>query len=128
MADADRLHALALKLRAIPTLGPKIAAAAAPGVLAAAKVTANAGTTPEGTPWPEKKGGGRALPHAADALSVRVDGDHIVLSLTGPAVYHQKGGRVPERRILPDGGAGIPPHIRKPIADAARAVLSEALP
>lgn len=116
---AADLASLAARLRALPSIGPQIAKAAAADVLAEAQATAAAGTTPTGEAWAPRKDGARALPKAATALSVRVDGDVIVLVLDGVYVYQQK-----KRPILPTFGLGVPPKIAAAIRDASRAVLT----
>lgn len=118
-ADSGALTRLAARLRAVPALGPAIAAAAAPAVLVAARATAAAGMTPDGKAWaPRKADGGRALADASSALDVRTEGDVIVLELTGVYVYHQA-----TRRILPSSGLAVPPALLDAIRTAARALL-----
>lgn len=112
--DGDAaLAAFIDRVRRLGKLPAEAAKLAAPLVLEEAKRTAAAGTTPDGEAWaPLKKGGGRALENAADALSVSTVGTVVVLTLTGPEVVHNYGNkRVPQRRILPAGGAGIPKNI-----------------
>lgn len=117
---AADLTALAARLRAIPLLGAVIAKEAAPRVLAIAQSTAQAGTTPDGVAWaPRKQDGKPALPKAASALSVRTEGDVVVLVLSGVYVYQQK-----KRAILPGFGLGVPSKIADAIRDVARAVLA----
>jgi len=126
-ADAE-LRALIARLRSIGAGAPAaIAAEAAPGVEAAAKATAAAGTDPEGRTWSPRKDGAPALAKAASAITATARGAIIELVLTGAYVYHHLGKGAPERRILPDGGAGIPENIAAPIRDAARRVLERAL-
>jgi hypothetical protein len=120
--DGDAaLAAFIDRVRGLRTLGADAAKLAAPYVLEAARETAAAGTTPSGEAWAPKKSGGRALVNAADALSVENVGSVVVLKLTGPEVVHNYGNkRVPQRRILPAGGAGIPPNIAKALERAAK--------
>lgn len=121
--SVEQLTTLASRLRAIPSLGATIAREAAPDVLAAAKSTADAGTTPEGKAWaPRKKDGGRALAHAADAITVRAVGDVIEIVLSGVNVYQQA-----KRRILPERGKTLPSQIVNAILSKARAVIVRSL-
>src|SRR5215467_12250020 len=77
---------------------PLLAARAAPFVDEALKKTAAAGTTPDGVPWKEKKGGGRALANAAAAISTRPIGGVIQVQLSGVEVLHHFGtAKVPRR-------------------------------
>jgi hypothetical protein len=116
----EQLSALAARLRAIPTLGPEIARAAAPGVLEAVQKTAAEGTTPDGNAWaPRKKDGARALVNAAAALSVRVVGDVVIVVLSGVNVFQQK-----RRNILPTYVKDIPKPLLDAIRTAAVAVLA----
>lgn len=131
MSTADEsLTEMIRKLRALGAhLPAEVARRAAPLVLAEVQRTARAGTTPDGKPWPEKKGGGRALVHAADHLSVKANGSTIILTLTGKAeVVHNAGDkRNPKRQILPDAGAAMPPAIIEACKRAAREAWTEAM-
>jgi hypothetical protein len=120
--DGDAaLAAFIDRVRALGKLPETAAKVAAPLVLEAAKETAAAGTDPDGTAWAPRKDGGRALVNAAEALSVETVGTVVVLRLTGPEVIHNYGNtRVPRRRILPDGGAGIPANITKALIKGAQ--------
>jgi hypothetical protein len=122
-ASLDSLDAMIAKIKRLGTLPDVVAKRAAPRVLAAIRKTANAGTTPDGKPWPPKKDGGRALEHAADHLSASADGSVITVTLTGKAeVVHNYGDhRNPKRQILPDAGAGLP----KIVEDATRLAAAE---
>lgn len=92
--------------------GEDLARACVPYVDEAVKATAEAGTTPDGTPWEPRKDGGRALANAAAALSTRAVGDVVQVTLRAPEAIHNFGtGHVPRRQILPDGGAGIPQNV-----------------
>lgn len=117
------LDAMIAKLRKIEGLPGDAAREIAPLLLEAVKKTANAGTTPDGRPWaPRKKDGARALVNAADHLSFRVLGKAIAqLVLTGPDVIHNRGTTtIPQRRILPDAGAGLPKLVVDAAAEGAR--------
>ena len=67
--------------------------------------TAAAGTSPDGTPWPSTKAGARALPNAADKVSVVVVGSRIVMRVQGHEARHNygqsRGGVV--RRVIFSG-------------------------
>lgn len=121
MSGTDQLTALAARLRAIPTLGPEIAKAVAPDLLALNKADAAAGTTPGGAPWALTQKGTRALPHAADGLSTRVIGDVVYLVISGFNVFHNK-----TRRILPYRGVDLPPAYRAAVVSAAKRVVGGA--
>ena len=122
-ADLGPLDALAANLRRLDAAGVAIATEAMPAVLAEAKRTAAAGTTPDGTPWPPKVDGERALPNASGSISATVSGASravLTLILTGPYVFHHtskaKGRR---RQILPDPADGLPPRMRQALEAAA---------
>lgn len=87
---------------------PQMVNAAAPAVgemlLAEFQRTANAGTTPEGEPWPPTKAGGKPLKNAAGALQLSVQGNVVIIKLTDHHVFHQFGAGVRARRMLPSGG------------------------
>lgn len=87
---------------------PEMVNAAAPAVgemlLAEFQRTANAGTTPEGEPWPPTKKGNKPLAGAAAALQLVVSGNVIIIKITDHHVFHQFAAGVPARRMLPSGG------------------------
>lgn len=119
---------MAAKLRALRTLGDRAAAIAAPKLLEEVKKTAAAGTSPDGKAWAPLKRGGRALPKAADALSVRVVGHIVQLVLRGPYVLHNSGtGHAPQRRILPPRGVGFPARYREICKAAVQQAFREAM-
>lgn len=102
----------------------EVARAAAPGVEAAIKATAAAGTDPGGGTWPTRKDGSRALPNAAESVATEAAGGVIITRLTGGEVYHHRSKGKRPRRILPDSGAGIPVRVADAIKEAASRVLS----
>ncbi|WP_437606259.1 hypothetical protein WMF20_35405 [Sorangium sp. So ce834] len=66
--------------------------------------TASAGQAPDGTPWADKKSGGRAMVNAAKAIAVKAFGTVILITLTGPEVFHHFGaGGKPRRQVIPQG-------------------------
>ncbi len=109
-ADGD-LAAYAAKLRSLKGMAPQAAKEAAPLIEAAIKKTAAAGTDIDGTPWPAKRDGTRALPSAAGAISAVANGAAVIVTLIGNYVFHNAAKGTDRRRILPDTGAGIPPTI-----------------
>ncbi len=117
--NLDALSGLAARLRAIPSLGAEIAKEAAPGLLAANKATAAAGTSPDGKAWALTKQGKPALVNAANALTTRVVGDVVYLVLSGVNVFHNA-----TRRILPFKGIDLPASFRAAVVSAAIRVLS----
>ncbi len=130
MAGADILSGLADRIRGIAGAGSAIAREAAPGVLAAAKATAAAGTTPDGVPWaPRKSDGGRALAKAADAITVSTAEDVVFLEIHDHHVEHnfKRGPGYEPRRILPDVKAGeaLPKSYVAAIRAAAGRVLGK---
>lgn len=111
MSDPFTDMLLALKKLADPTkVAEGIAEQSAPYVLEAMKATLSAGTSPDGKPWSERKEGGRAYAHAADKVTVTANGSYIGVVITGPEAFADKGvkGHLPQRKMLPDGGSGVP--------------------
>lgn len=84
MSGDAELEAFAARLRSLKGLDVAAAAEAAPLVDALVKGAAAAGTDLDGTPWPPKKDGSRALPNAAGAISAVANGAFVVLRLIGP--------------------------------------------
>lgn len=121
MGGDSALSAFIGRVRSMGTFATEVAKAAAPLVQDAVRATAKAGADSEGKPWAPKQKGGRALVNAAAALSAKAAGTMIVVTLTGIEVFHNRGTKsLPERRILPDGGAGIPKGIAAAVDRAAR--------
>lgn len=75
----------------LTTLNTDVAKEAAPDVLKAMQRTASAGTTPDGTPWPKRADGARALPNAADSLTASVSGPKVTVRIAPPYSYHHGG-------------------------------------
>lgn len=120
------LDQMIAKARALGNLNAEIAKEAAPGVEAAVKKTAAAGTDPYGKAWAEKKAGGRAMPKAADHVTARAAGATIGIKLKGPDVFHNgASGKTEERRqVIPDGAGGIPDGVSKAITEAGARVFA----
>jgi hypothetical protein len=106
-------------------VGERVAKGAVAGVDEAVKATARAGTSPMGSAWKAKKDGGRPLAHAADHISTAARGPIVVVTLTGPDVFHHKGlGGKPRRQVIPDA-ATVPPSVWKAVhASATREFLA----
>ncbi len=126
MAALDAMIAKAKALGA-PNVGDRVAAAAAPLVDEAVKKTAAAGETPLGQAWVPKRGGGKALANAASAIGTRALRALVVVTLSGPTVWHHKGaGGKPRRQVIPDG-ASVPGTIYDACLEGARKVWREVL-
>ena len=123
--DGDAgLAAIQARIAALRTVAAEAARAAAPAVERVVREMVSTGTDPDGRPWAPTKAGTRPLAHVADAITARVVGGVIQVALRGYAVYHHWGTRRdPQRRILPDGGAGIPPRIAEAIRTATIATI-----
>ncbi len=122
MSD-EELAAYAKRLRGLKGFAAQAAKEAAPRVERVVKATAAAGTDPEGKAWPLKRDGGRALPNAADAISVTARGAIVIVRLVGAYVYHNRAKGSALRRILPDSAASIPINIRDEIRAAMKDVF-----
>jgi len=114
------------RVRALGRFPEELAATAAPGVEAAVKATAAAGTTPAGKPWAPKKDGTSPLTNAAAAVHARAVGTVIELRLDGTSTGSQKVQAIQNtrRNILPPKGEGVPAPIVKAISDAAAKTFS----
>lgn len=110
-AALDRMIATA---RSMATLARDAAPLAARHVASSLRATAAAGQAPDGTPWPMKKDGGRALQNAAGAIAVTALGTVILIVLRGHHVYHHFGAGVSRRPIIPQGS------MPKRLGDAVR--------
>jgi hypothetical protein len=142
-ADLAPLVDLSARLREIAERASRVTAElAAPDVEKAARGTARAGTSPEGSPWTPTQAGNAPLRRAADAISVTVSGVTVAvvtLVLRGYHVFHHrgvgkaggikksrstaKGGGIPKRPILPTGDT-LQPEIVAALAKAARKAVT----
>lgn len=92
-------------LRSMPEMVNAAAPEVATAVESALKASTSAGTSLDGQPWALTKKGARALKNAANAFTVRVSGNTILIQLTGHHVFHHFGtGWLPQRPIIPVGG------------------------
>src|SRR5262245_46050013 len=86
-------------LRSMPQFAKEAAPEIAKAALASIQRELAAGNDPQtGTPWPLKKDGSRALKNAAKAVSVTTVGSTIILTATGPEVFHHFGAQGKPRR------------------------------
>lgn len=107
------------KLTELNTTAAKLAAGP---VLDAAKGYTQAHVDPTtGEAWAQTKDGHEPLRNAAGAITVKIKGHVIQIALTGHHVFHQYGGgKLPQRRIIPDRGGDIPENIASAVKDAAK--------
>lgn len=122
---AGEIDGMIASLEKLAKLGEDAAKHAAPFVDEAVKATAKAGTTPDGDAWKPKKDGGRALVHAADALSTKARGDLVTVTLRSPETFHNFSKKH-KRQILPDAGAEMPRNVVKALKKAADKAFDEA--
>lgn len=120
----SELDDIIARLKSLGTLTEEIATEAAPLVEAAVRQTAAAGTDPEGHAWAPKKDGTRALVGVEDKITASASGKIIQVVLVGGAVFWNsaKGKTRPQRRVLPDGGAGMPKNVGAALTQAAQRV------
>ena len=107
---------------------PELARQASPLVEAALQRTAAAGQTPEGQAWAPRKAGGRAMAHAAAAITVKAYPTVLRAVLTGVEVFHHygKGASEVRRRVIPDVGT-IPDVVEAALRKGAELALSKLL-
>lgn len=113
-AGVEALTRMVERVRALRTIETDIARAARGPVEEAARATAAAGTTPDGSAWAVRKDGARALAGAAGGVVVRVVGAALQVVVRHPYVFHQK-----TRQVIPVEGDEIPPGIAAAIKRAA---------
>ena len=127
MSGDAALAAFVTRLRDLRSLATAAANDAAPLVENAIRETAAAGTDPDGRPWPPKRDGSRALPNAAAAISAVAKGTAVVVVLTGAYVYHQFSKGKDRRRVIPDGGSGLPPRVASVLRAAAERAFARVM-
>jgi len=102
--DFAALERMIASVRSMAMLVEDAAPLVASAVESQLRATAGAGQAPDGTPWPPKKDGGRALANAAAAISASAVGAVVVVVLSGPEVFHHFGAQgKPRRQIIPTG-------------------------
>lgn len=127
MSELDAMIATLRKLGKAPA---DVAKEAAPLVEAVLRENASAGVDPDsGAAWAPKKDGGRAMKNASAAITTKANGDLLVTTLKGPEVFHHysKKKSEPQRRVIPDGGAGIPKNVAAAIDVAASRVFDRVM-
>ena len=128
MTDVD-IETMIASLRALasPSFATQVAKEALEPVLAIARESAAAGTSPTGEAWRARKDGSRALSKAADAITARVLGTVLQLEVAYPySIHHfQDGATRPRRQILPDGD--LPPKMSAAVAAAAARVFARTM-
>lgn len=141
-------------VESLRSLNEDVAKAAEKPVAGVLRESAAAGAAPDGSAWPDKKEGGKALQGAASAIQSRTQGSTIVLSIGAPYAYHNHGAgghsqtskakasrrataarqaesgtkskfHAPRRQILPEGDE-MPAKIRDEVEAAARKVFAKA--
>ena len=109
------------RLRALPGMLEKAAPKAARALGDSVRADVAAGRAPDGSAWKPRKDGGQPLRNAAAHIEDRAAGTTLLLTLSGPEVWHDRGtGLVPQRKIMPSGE--LPPKH----AAAIRAELDKA--
>jgi hypothetical protein len=103
-----------------------VAAKAEKTLAASLEKSLAAGTSPEGKPWAPREKGGRAYQAAASRVAVKSYGNLVSAVLSGPEVYGHFGAHgMPERKMLPDAGAGLPKSVSDALILAATQVFDE---
>lgn len=123
MSGAEAMDRMIARVRELGELNERTAEEARARLEAAAKVTAAAGTSPEGEPWkPRKADGGRPLANAPASIAVRVLGAVLQVVVRGHHFFHQAAigtGKKGKRKIIPDDTDTIPARYSEAIRGAA---------
>lgn len=115
---SGELNDMIAKVRGLKGLVEKAAPECGDALQASIRSDLAAGRSPAGTPWQALKGGGKPLPNAPQALTVRAIGTTLLASIGFPYNFHNRGtAKVPIRMLLPDS---LPPKHAKAIADVLR--------
>jgi hypothetical protein len=123
LTDLDGILATLRAVSDGERVATEVAARAEPHIQAGLEKTLSAGEEPAGKGWAPRKSGGKAYAHAAGHVVTKHYGKLIRVTLSGPEVYgHFGNSHLPQRKMIPDGGAGMPPSI----ADALGKGASEA--
>lgn len=113
------------RIKALENFAFDVAKEAAPLVQEAIRGRIRAGIAPDGTPWPAKKLGGRALKDADHHVTATSAGDRVLVTLSGVEVFHDKGnGRLPKREMLPKEGK-LPDYIADALHEGAKRALAK---
>jgi len=124
-AARERLAQLAKDLRALPrAMALEAAPVGAQKLDAVLRANISAGVAPDGSAWPLRLDGGKALQNAGDELEVKAEGTVILARISGPYALHHLGkarGHV-QRRIIPTKFAP------QPVVQAVEETLAEVMP
>jgi hypothetical protein len=124
------LEAFIMKMRHLGDVEGELARIAARAVEEAARANVSAGLAPDGTPWPAKKDGSKALKNGAAAVHAVATGSGVLLSVEGVEAYHQRyreGAAHPRRQLIPDQGDPIPEYIDRALGAAVDETVSKVL-
>ncbi len=124
--DVDRQIA---RLRALDGVGERAAAAALGPLTGVVRGHLAAGQAPDGTPWPERKAGGRALAKAANAVTLEARGASVVMQLDSVHARHNSWGGIrggTRRQQLPDTNQ-VPDAYLEVVDAAVQAELAKTL-
>lgn len=156
MSGARELEAFIASVEKIGEMNERVAKAAEEPVGDVLRANIARNVAPDGTPWPERGGGGKALRGAADALESSTNGNAITFSLGPPYAFHNWGAggssttkkaeserrrtrarqaksgtaskfHAPARPMLPTAGEKLPEPIAEVLADEAKKVFDETM-
>lgn len=122
MADHRALDAHIARIRELAKLGERSAPTVAKALERELAAQIDAGTGPDGKPWPKTQAGTAPLRGAAKAVRVRAVGTVALAVVEGHHALHHQGrarGGV-RRQILPTGGA-IPQTVERAVKTAVTA-------
>lgn len=113
------------RIRGLEGFAFDVAKEAAPLVQEAQRANMRAGLTPDGDRWQPKKDGGAPLKNSAEHLTAAPAGDAVVMTLTGPEVFHNDGTKtLPKRQILPSAGK-LPKYLVDALNEGARRAFAK---
>jgi hypothetical protein len=118
------LRELRARLTSAPEVIPAVAERTAVAVKEIIDANIAAGRAPDGSSWPDRENGGKALVHAAAAVDVVAVGSTVVAAVSGIEALHDRGkvkGRV-ARQIIP---RKTPSNVRDAIATIVDDELSK---
>lgn len=108
------------RIKSLKLMPQRVAQRAAPLVEQALKKNAAAGLDPFGRAWKLKKDGGKALKNVAAKISATANKTSVVVTLTGPDVFHHRGTKKdPRRQVLPSSNE-VPDVVAAALEEAAR--------
>lgn len=127
MTQIDDMITVLQKLAKVGAVGSEVAEKMVEPLKTTLAHSLQAGESPEGEKWADRKAGGRAYANAAKALSVAASGALLIATIKGVEAFGHfgRGKQQVRRPMLPDAGGGIPSSVNDALQKVAADYFAE---